>query len=256
MSVFGNYALYYDLLYQDKNYSGEVDFIHRLISDNSYDAKSILELGCGTASHAILLAEKGYQIYGIDFSLDMLQLANSRVASLPAEISSRLRFTQGDVRNVRVNEKFDVVTSLFHVVSYQTTNSDLIDTFTTVREHLKPAGIFIFDVWYGPAVLSDHPVVRVKRLQNEKVEITRIAEPVLHPNQNLVDVNYQIMVQNRITGEVESIHESHRMRYLFQTEIDMLLQQAQMELIASGEWMTSKELGFNTWSAYFVGRGK
>lgn len=256
MSIFGNYAIYYDLLYQDKDYIGEADFIHRLISDNSCGVKSVFELGCGTGNHAVLLAEKGYQICGIDLSADMLQLANNRTVKLPAEISSRLRFVQGDVRNIRVNEKFDVVTSLFHVVSYQTTNSDLLDTFVTVREHLKPDGIFVFDVWYGPAVLSDRPALRVKRLQNEKIEVTRIAEPVLHPNQNWVDVNYQIIVQNRLTGKVESIHENHRMRYLFQTEIEMLLQQAQMELIDCGEWMTSKELGFNTWSAYFVGRLK
>lgn len=256
MSVFGNYSLYYDLLYQDKNYSDESDFIHKLISDNSCDTKTILELGCGTANHAVLLAEKGYQVYGIDLSKDMLQLANNRVANLPSEVTSRLRFSQGDVRNIRVNERFDAVTSLFHVVSYQTTNSDLLNTFITVREHLKPAGIFVFDVWYGPAVLSDRPAVRIKRLQNEKIEVTRIAEPVLYPNQNWVDVNYQIMVKNLATGEVESICESHRMRYLFQTEIEILLHQSQMELIDCGEWMTRKELGFDTWTAYFVARAK
>lgn len=254
MAVFANYAHYYDLLYQDKDYQGETEFVHRLLQSHAPKTTSILELGCGTGKHACLLAEKGYQICGIDLSQEMLEQADQRLADLPAEQVARLKFAQGDVQTVRLDQMFDAVISLFHVVSYQTTNADLNAMFTTAATHVKPGGIFLFDCWYGPAVLTDRPTVRVKRLQDEKITVTRIAEPVMDANANLVDVNYQVFVRDRKTDWMDECRETHRMRYLFQPEIELLCGQHGFELVASGEWMTDQALGFETWGAYFIGR--
>lgn len=254
MNVFGNYAHYYDLLYQDKNYTAEVQFVDELIQHHAPTARSILDLGCGTGIHASLLSERGYHVCGVDLSDDMLERAEQRRLTLPPQEPSQLEFIQGDVRTVRVERTFDVVVSLFHVVSYQTTNQDLQDAFKTAREHLNPGGIFIFDCWYGPAVLSDRPAIRVKRLADEKISVTRIAEPVMYPNQNLVDVNYQILIQDQASGVLETLRETHKMRYLFKPEVDCLLSQYRFELVELGEWMTANEPGWNTWSIYFVGR--
>ncbi|MBD0389278.1 MAG: class I SAM-dependent methyltransferase, partial [Nostoc sp. C3-bin3] len=162
--------------------------------------------------------------------------------------------SQGDLRTIRLNRHFDAIISLFHVISYQTTNQDLQATFATAKAHLKPGGVFIFDCWYGPAVLSDRPSVRVKRLEDEEISITRIAEPVMHPTQNLVDVNYQVFIKDQNNGAVEELQETHRMRYLFKPEVDLLFKNFQLEPIECREWMTNSEPGFDTWGVYFVGR--
>jgi SAM-dependent methyltransferase len=252
MNVFSNYARYYDLLYRDKDYVGESQFIHRLIQTHAPKAQTILELGCGTGTHGVLLAKEGYQLHGVDLSQEMLAKAGDRLTQLPAELAARLQFTYGDVREVRLNQTFDVVLSLFHVISYQTTNDDLLAAFATVKEHLNPGGIFIFDVWYGPAVLSDRPVVRVKRIEDEAIQVTRVSEPVMYPNENWVDVNYQVFIRNKVNQAVEELQETHRMRYLFKPEIEILLRQLQMEVIDAREWMSDQEPGFNTWGVYFV----
>lgn len=252
MTVFRNYARYYDLLYHDKDYVGEAKFIHQLIQTHAPDAQNILELGCGTGNHAVLLAKEGYQIQGVDFSGEMLQKASDRLSQLPTELASKLEFSQGDIRSVRLDKQFDVVLSLFHVISYQTTNEDLLAAFATVKEHLKPGGIFIFDVWYGPTVLSDRPTVRVKRLEDEEINVTRIAEPVMHPNDNLVDVNYQVFITDKSSGAVEELQETHKMRYLFQPEIELFLANSNLKSVDYREWMTNNLPGFNTWGVYFV----
>lgn len=80
MSPFGDlYSKYYDLLYRDKNYQEETEYIHRLIQKYQTYAKEILELGCGTGRHAELLSEKGYLLYGIDRSKEMVQEPNGGV---------------------------------------------------------------------------------------------------------------------------------------------------------------------------------
>jgi SAM-dependent methyltransferase len=254
MTIFNNYARYYDLLYRDKDYIGETQFIQQLIKTHASDTQDILELGCGTGIHALLLAKQGYQIQGVDISQEMLQKASDRLLDHPPELASRLKFTHGDIRTLRLNQTFDVVLSLFHVISYQTTNEDLLAAFATVKEHLKPGGIFIFDIWYGPAVLSDRPTVRVKRLEDEQILLTRIAEPLMHKNENCVDVNYQIFIRDKSSNTVEELQENHRMRYLFKPEIELFLGEFQIQLLAYREWMSDQEAGFDTWSVYFIGR--
>lgn len=255
MSVFGNYARYYNLLYRDKDYAGEAEFMHQLLQTYAPSTQSILELGCGTGNHALLLAKSGYAVHGVDLSFQMLQQASDRVSQLPQELVSKLAFSQGDIRTIRLDRKFDAIVSLFHVISYQTTNQDLQATFATAKAHLKPGGVFIFDYWYGPAVLSDRPNIRIKRLEDEEIGITRIAEPLMHPNQNLVDVNYQVFIKDKNTGAVEELQETHRMRYLFKPEIELLFTDLQLEPIECREWMSNREPGFDTWGVYFVGRG-
>lgn len=115
-------------------------------------------------------------------------------------------------------------------------------------------GVFIFDCWYGPAVLTDRPVVRIKRLEDDDIEVTRIAEPKIHENKNIVDVNYNIFIKNKATGIAEELKETHRMRYLFKPEIDFLFEQAGFKLVESVEWMTGREPGFDTWGVCFVGK--
>lgn len=256
MSVFGAYSRYYNLLYKDKDYAGEAEYIHGLVHKYHPGAKTLLNLGCGTGRHDILLAGKGYDVTGVDMSKEMLAVALSNLSTLnPHPLLSSLNFHQGDIRTVSLGRTFDVVTSLFHVMSYQVTNADLLAAFATVREHLNPGGIFIFDCWYGPAVLTDRPAVRVKRLEDEDISVTRIAEPVMHPNENVVDVNYHVFIRDKANGEAEELKETHRMRYLFRPEIEFFLAQSGLTPIDSSEWMSGKAPGFDTWGVCFLARG-
>lgn len=252
MSVFENYAQYYDLIYQDKDYAGEACFIQKLISTYSPNAKTLLELGSGTGRHAELLAQSGFYIHGVERSSEMLTRCQSRYDTLPPELKKLLSFTQGDLRTCDIQRTFDTVISLFHVISYQTSNEDLLSAFRTVRKHLKPNGVFIFDVWYGPAVLSTPPEVRIKRLESSTYELTRIAEPELHANANIVDVNYQLLMKEKGATNIDCVTETHRMRYLFKPELDFFLQTSGFKLLNTCEWLTGEEIGPHTWGACFI----
>lgn len=247
MTVFADYSRYYDLLYQDKDYAAEVDFVERLIWAHRLSASSILELGCGTGRHAELLARRGYKIHGVDLSDGMLAEAEKRRFAL-TENRDLLSFSCGDLRSVRLSDKFDTVISLFHVASYMTEDADLDQLFSTAKAHLHPGGLFLFDFWYGPAVLHDRPSVRIKRLADDKIEITRIAEPDMRPNENLVNVNYEMHVFNKQNQLFYKINECHRMRYLFKPELLLLFAAHDMKPVFFTEWLTGMDPGFNTWN--------
>lgn len=254
MSVFGEYARYYDLLYRDKPYREEAEYLRRLILSYAPEAHSLVELGCGTGAHAEHLARAGMEVHGADLSEWMLERAAARRSMLPDDVAQRLHFSPGDVRDIRLGLRVDVVISLFHVMSYQSENSDLQAMFATAREHLRPGGVFVFDVWYGPAVLADRPVVRVKELEDEELRITRIAQPTLYPSRNLVDVHYRIMAYEKRTGCYSETEETHRMRYLFSPEVELLATQAGFIVIDAQEWMSGRVPGFDTWGVCFICR--
>ena len=252
MATFGNYSRYYNLLYKDKDYIGEAGFIHELIQQYSPGAKSVLDLGCGTGRHDFLLAEKGYAITGVDMSEEMLLIARSQ--QLNNLTTQQLNFLHGDIRTFRVDKKFKVAISLFHVMSYQTTNEDFISALETAKAHLAPGGIFVFDFWYGPAVLTDRPAVRVKKLEDDQIQVIRLAEPIMHANKNLVDVNYTVWIKDKSNLQTEEIRETHNMRYWFLPEIAHLIKEAGFGILNHGEWMTGKQPGFDTWGVYIVAR--
>lgn len=252
MNVFGSFARYYDLLYRDKDYSSEVDYVLGLIKQHAASGGSILELGCGTGLHACLMAERGHAVHGIDMSSAMLEVARGRKAALPADLQSSVEFESGDVRTYRHGSPFDVVISLFHVFSYQTSNADLSAAFRTAAAHLRPGGTLICDFWYGPVVLSQRPETRVKRLQDKEVDIVRIAEPVLHHATNVVDVNYEIKIIERETSKAQTITETHSLRYLFLPELDLFAERNSLRLTQAYRWLTHQPPDEGSWSVAAV----
>lgn len=254
MTQFADYAPYYDRLYRDKDYSGEAAYVLRLVRENCPQAQTFLELGCGTGAHAQALCASEVTVHGVDCSPEMLGLARARQRKLNSEVAARMHFSAGDVRHVRLHETFDAVISLFHVVSYQASNQDLQSCFATARDHLRPGGVFVFDCWYGPGVLSDPPTVRIKRWEDVETEVTRIAEPTLLDRQNVVEVQYTIFVRNRVSEMTKVLKELHRMRYLFPPEVEALAETTGLQMIEARSWMSEGPPDRESWNACFVVR--
>lgn len=249
MNQFGDlYSQYYDLLYSDKDYSGEVAYVDNLIKANAKNAKTLLDMGCGTGKHAELFCYKGYIVLGIDVSEDMLKIAETR----RSRKEDKLSFSHSNILELDLDKKFDVVVSLFHVMSYQNSNEELIKAFEVAKNHLNDGGVFIFDFWYGPAVLTDKPTTRIKRLENSFIKVTRFAEPILHAQKNIVDVNYDVFIEDKITKEVVEKKELHKMRYFFDTELAMVCDKLGFKLLQKYKWMSNENPDFSSWNVVWV----
>ena len=242
MSAFGEtYSRYYNLLYKDKNYKEEFDYLIGIINKyGNKDSRTVLDIGCGTGKHLKFFKEIGYDASGVDLSENMIKEA-------------KIYLSQDDglfccgASEFKINKKFDVIVSLFHVMSYQVSSAELRNVFFNVKEHLADGGLFIFDFWYGPAVLTDPPVVTIKRLEEDEIKIVRITEPVMHPNTNIVDVNFEVLITDNSTDKLEVINETHKMRYLFLPEIEMFSELAGLQVVNSYKWMTYENLSFDSW---------
>ncbi|MDI6704403.1 MAG: class I SAM-dependent methyltransferase [bacterium] len=220
MKVFENYANFYDTFYQDKDYKAECDFLEEVFKKYTKSpVKTILDLGCGTGGHSLILAQRSYEVTGVDFSEKMLEIGRNKVR----EEDIPVKFLQGDLRSLNLKKKFDAATAMFAVMGYQTSNEDVENTLRSVRRHLNPGGLFVFDVWFGPAVLTQRPTDRVKVIESGEERIIRVAQPVVDIINHVVQVNYKVM---RISGDkiLEEIKESHLMRFFFPQELTYFLQ--------------------------------
>ena len=247
--VFNKYSEYYDLIYEDKNYKKEVKYIDELIQKLHPGAKTILDIGCGTGIHANLLASLGYKVLGVDFSEQMIQIANSKKLIEYKENHDLLEFKTGDIRKIDLHDKFDVVVSLFHVISYLNSNQDLNDGLNTIYKHLKPGGVAIFDFWHGPGVLTDPPATRLKIIENNSLKITRIAVPTIDVINNTVEVKYDLIIYDKQENNYYELNESHNMRYYFKTEFDLFLTNYEIKDIVFYDWLTNNKPNLKSWTA-------
>jgi SAM-dependent methyltransferase len=242
-TVFGAYSDYYDLLYRDKDYAGEAAYVRDLLARHGVAGGQLLEFGAGTGKHGELLAGMGYGVLGIERSAEM-------VARCPRSAGFECR--QGDIREVRLARRFDAVLSLFHVVSYQTANDDVLAVFRSAAEHLAPGGLFIFDFWYTPAVYRQYPEVRTRRIAAPGRELLRIAEPTVRSGENRVDVHYTICIRDTATDTIRMITETHPMRHFSLPEIDLLCGITGFRRLAAEEFLSGQPASEGTWGVCVV----
>lgn len=85
-------------------------------------------------------------------------------------------------------------------------------------------------------------------------KVTRLAEPALQPNRTVVDVNYEIIVQEKGGTNVAFINETHPVRYFFDLEIEELFTALAADILTTEEWLTGRTIGLDTFSVCFVAR--
>ena len=246
--LFNNYAKFYDLLYLDKDYLKECEYIQDIIINNGYGKNlNILDIGCGSGKHANILASFGHSLLGIDFSEEMIEIAQkNRKHNSNFETHNGIDFM--------LNRKFDVVLSLFHVLSYQNSNKDLNAFVKSVSSHLHKNALFVFDFWYGPAVLTQMPSVKIKRLENDEIKVTRISEPTISENENKVEVNFELIIKDKISNETYVVSEKHPMRYFFLPELIQVLNNNNIEVLNFEEFVTKKKPSFSSWGVCCIAR--
>lgn len=229
-SSFGSsYSSAYDNLYEDKDYDAECDLIERVFQTyGDGSTEQIVDLGCGTGNHAFRLAERGYHVTGVDSSEHMLVKAQQKLRD-----GGNVVFQKGDLRSFRLGRQYDAALMMFAVLGYQTQNTDVLLALRTARAHLRPKGLLVFDVWYGPAVLHHRPSERVKTVATPEGKICRASSGEMDTINHLCIVHYRVrlMENDRVVSETE---EQHRVRYFFPLELDLFLHTTGFNLLRLG----------------------
>ncbi|MBI5303592.1 MAG: class I SAM-dependent methyltransferase [Chloroflexi bacterium] len=134
----------YDLEYAWK--TDDVEFWQTMAREYATDGRA-LELACGTLRIALPLAESGMRVTGVDISPFMLEHARKKLGRFAPDIQTRITLHEGDMRAVRLGERFNFVYLPFNTFLVLLTTQDQLALFETVRAHLAPGGVFVFDIF-------------------------------------------------------------------------------------------------------------
>ena len=144
--VAGTTAHYEDPDYYDRTYARRREDLAFYVELAKKTGGPILEYGCGSGRITLPMAEVGASVLGVDQSAPMLARLKQRLAEAPAEVRGRVRVRAGDMRKLRVKERFALITCPFNTFLHLYDREDVEAFLARVREHLAPGGVLAFDV--------------------------------------------------------------------------------------------------------------
>lgn len=140
--IYDGLANIYDRLMTDINYSSYADYIENIFKSNNIKPSLILDLGCGTGSFCLEMSKRGYEMIGVDISVDMLCRAKQKADDDGQDIL----FLNQNMVEFELYGTVDVIVSLTDSINYITSIKDLKKLFNLVKNYLNPGGLFVFDI--------------------------------------------------------------------------------------------------------------
>ena len=157
MEAYTSFAQVYDLFMDNIPYKEWCEYVTGLLREYGIKDGLVLDLGCGTGSLTELLAEKGYDMIGVDNSEDMLQTAMEK----RGESGRDILYLMQDMREFELYGTVRAVVSICDCMNYILDYEDMVQVFRLVNNYLDPKGIFIFDlnsVYKYESVLGDSTI--------------------------------------------------------------------------------------------------
>lgn len=245
-----SYAMAYDLLNEGKPYKDEAAFVLELYkSQHPLRAlpSNVLDLGCGSGMHLSMFPSDTIKT-GVDISESMLNVAKKRG-------TPNATYLQTKIGDYQPESKFDLVYSLFHVMSYQTTESDLDRSLMAIRNSLSDNGLAVFDFWHRAAWDKDPPVTRMTEKKNSSIGVTRVSRPIVDLVSGLVSISMDIFVHHTKMEDriYKHFSEHHEMRAYTLQELALAARLQGLKVAGSGPWMTNQRpLGSSDWYGWIA----
>ncbi|MBR2951049.1 MAG: class I SAM-dependent methyltransferase [Lachnospiraceae bacterium] len=141
MDAYSDFSYVYDTFMDETPYEEWCEFLTETLQKNGIKEGLLLDLGCGTGTMTELLAQKGYDMIGIDMSDQMLSVAMEK----REQSGYPILYLQQDMREFELYGTVKAVVCVCDSVNYLLEEEDILETFELVNNYLDPDGIFIFD---------------------------------------------------------------------------------------------------------------
>lgn len=216
----------------------------------------VVELGCGTGSLTELLADKGYDMIGIDSSQEMLNIAQEKKEKSGKEILYLLQ----DIRELELYGTAGAVVSVCDSLNYLLEEEDLLQTFRLVNNYLYPGGVFIFDF---NTIYKYETLIGNSTIAENREECSFIWENYYDAEgqMNEYDLTVFVRLQEGMSGDGESgdgifrrFTETHYQRGYTLEQMRILVEQAGMEFIKAVDADTHGDVREESGRIYVIAR--
>lgn len=187
----------YDIIYKDKDYSGEALHIHELIQTHKKcPGNTLLDVACGTGGHIEYLKED-YEIDGLDLDANLLHLARRK--------HPEATFHQGDMADFDLGQSYDAVTCLFSAIGYVKTEDRMRASIGCMARHLNPGGALIVEPWLSPERFRPQSLHAI-HIDEPELKITRMNTSELRDNLSVMEFHYLVGTPMGVDHTTE-VHE-------------------------------------------------
>lgn len=208
MAHYSEAAEFYDLLYQgEKDYPAEAVLLAQLIRERAPAAATLLDVGCGTGSHARALIDAGFTVDGVDIEPAFVELARAKCPEGT--------FYVGDMTALNLPRRYDVITCLFSAIGYVESETALRHAIAGMRRHLNRGGVLIVDPWFEPGQLT-HGWITVLLGTGADVTVCRMSRTLVEGTTSRLEFEYLI---GRSSG-IERRRETHTLTLFTQSQME------------------------------------
>ncbi len=141
MEAYTSFASVYDLFMDNVPYDEWCGQLVKILSEHGIRGGIVAELGCGTGSLTERLSRKGFDMIGIDYSEDMLEIALDK----KLKSGENILYLCQDMRSFELYGTCAAIVSRCDSINYMLTTEDLVTVFRLVNNYLDPGGVFVFD---------------------------------------------------------------------------------------------------------------
>ncbi|MEZ3485697.1 MAG: class I SAM-dependent methyltransferase [Lachnospiraceae bacterium] len=234
MEAYTRFAEVYDIFMDNIPYREWAEYLHEILKEYHIPNKMVLELGCGTGNMTELLAEKGYDMIGVDNSEVMLEIAMEKRIKSGHDILYLLQ----DMQAFELYGTVGAVVSICDSINYITSDEELKEVFHLVNNYLDPRGIFVFDFnteYKYRELLGD------KVIAEERRECSFIWDNYYNAEDKMNEYQLTLFVQSEEDPEMyRKYQEVHYQKAYTLEKIKTLIEKAGLRYIAAYDAYTKK----------------
>lgn len=246
MEAYSEFANVYDIFMEDTPYEEWYQFIQDCIIREGKTVQTVCELGCGTGQMTMLFAKQGKQVIGIDYSPEMLMVAQNN--AYEEEVS--ILYLMQDMSDFELNQEMDLICSCCDSINYLLEEEQVLSTFKKVEEHLTADGLFIFDM---NTPYKYREVLGNQIFADQTDEAAYIWENFYDEEDEINEYEVSFFIRDE-DGRYERTVENHFQRAYSKERVNSLLEEAGLELINCYDNYSLQEANETTQRITYVAR--
>ena len=246
MDAYTSFASVYDMFMDNIPYGEWCAYLTSLLKEYGVEDGILLDLGCGTGSLTELLAQEGYDMIGVDFSEDMLQIAMEK----REESGLPILYLLQDMREFELYGTVRAVVSICDSMNYLLEETDLLSLFYRVNEYLDPDGIFIFDL---NTVYKYRELLGETTIAENREEGSFIWDNYFDEEEQINEYDLTFFIREE-EGLYRRFEETHYQRAYELETIKHLLEQAGLEFVAAYDAFTREPVKEDSERIYVIAR--
>lgn len=248
MDAYTGFAEVYDTFMDNIPYEEWAEYLIGLLKEYGIEKGMIAELGCGTGSMTELLAQHGYDMIGIDNSIEMLEIARDKIEQTKSDIL----YLMQDMREFELYGTVDAIVSVCDSMNYILEFEDLVQVFVLVNNYLEQGGYFIFDLntpYKYRTQLGDRTIAE------DREDMSFIWDNYFDDKTGVNEYDLSIFVKEH-DGRYQKYEETHYQRAYELEEIKKALEQAGMEYVTAYDAFTKEMPKEESERLYIIAREK